>query len=111
MPFKANSSCRHHIPRQRFKVTNWREYDASLRQRGSLMGQSSSCFEARLKGRSGVNDGPEHVYAASCEGDDSLVVTFPLASFAVVEGAAVVVELCLNLGDAVIRRHSALACW
>ncbi len=36
MPFKANSSCRHHIPRQRFKVTNWREYDASLRQRGSL---------------------------------------------------------------------------
>jgi heme-degrading monooxygenase HmoA len=36
MPFKAKSSCRHHIPRQRFKVTNWREYDASLRQRGSL---------------------------------------------------------------------------
>jgi len=36
MPFKAKSFCRHHIPRQRFKVTNWREYDASLRQRGSL---------------------------------------------------------------------------
>jgi len=27
---------RHRIPRQRFRVTNWREYDASLRQRGSL---------------------------------------------------------------------------
>ncbi len=36
MPFKAKSVCRHHIPRQRFKVTSWREYDASLRQRGSL---------------------------------------------------------------------------
>ncbi len=36
MPFKAKSDCRHHIPRQRFKVTNWRDYDASLRQRGSL---------------------------------------------------------------------------
>ncbi len=36
MPFKANADRRHHIPRQRFKVTNWREYDASLRGRGSL---------------------------------------------------------------------------
>ena len=36
MPFKLNQDRRHHIPRQRHKVTNWREYDASLRQRGSL---------------------------------------------------------------------------
>ena len=36
MPFKANADRRHHIPRQRFKVTNWREYDVSLRGRGSL---------------------------------------------------------------------------
>ncbi len=36
MPFKANADRRHRIPRQRFRVTNWREYDASLRQRGSL---------------------------------------------------------------------------
>ena len=36
MPFKANAACRHHIPKQRHKVTNWRAYDASLRQRGSL---------------------------------------------------------------------------
>jgi len=26
----------HHIPKQKHKVTNWRDYDASLRQRGSL---------------------------------------------------------------------------
>jgi hypothetical protein len=36
VPFKLNQDRRHHIPRQKHKVTNWREYDASLRQRGSL---------------------------------------------------------------------------
>ena len=36
MPFKANAPRRHHIPKQRRKVTNWPAYDASLRQRGSL---------------------------------------------------------------------------
>jgi hypothetical protein len=36
MPFKLNQDRRHHIPRQRHRVTNWPAYDASLRQRGSL---------------------------------------------------------------------------
>ena len=36
MPFKVNQDRRHHIPRQRYQVTNWPEYDAALRQRGSL---------------------------------------------------------------------------
>src|SRR5918995_525568 len=36
LPFKLNQAGRHHILRQKHKVTNWREYDASLRQRGSL---------------------------------------------------------------------------
>jgi hypothetical protein len=36
VPFKANAARRHRIPRQRHRVTNWAEYDASLRQRGSL---------------------------------------------------------------------------
>jgi hypothetical protein len=36
VPFKLNQDRRQHIPRQKHKVTNWREYDASLRQRGSL---------------------------------------------------------------------------
>src|SRR3954462_5386838 len=37
VPFKLNQDRRHHIAKQKRKVTNWREYDASLRQRGSLM--------------------------------------------------------------------------
>src|SRR4051794_23121047 len=36
VPFKANAAWRHHIPKQRHRVTNWAEYDAGLRARGSL---------------------------------------------------------------------------
>jgi Transposase DDE domain len=36
MPFKVNATRRHHIPKQKRRVTNWAAYDASLRQRGSL---------------------------------------------------------------------------
>jgi hypothetical protein len=36
MPFKPHSKGRRYIPRQHHRVTNWREYDASLRNRGSL---------------------------------------------------------------------------
>jgi hypothetical protein len=36
LPFKLNADRRHHIPKLKYKVTNWAAYDASLRQRGSL---------------------------------------------------------------------------
>jgi hypothetical protein len=36
VPFKANQDRRHRIPKQRHRVTNWSEYDAALRRRGSL---------------------------------------------------------------------------
>ena len=36
MPFKSNADRRHHIPKQRHRVTNWVEYDAGLRVRSSL---------------------------------------------------------------------------
>jgi hypothetical protein len=36
LPFKANAARRHHIPKQKHRVTNWAEYDAGLRARGSL---------------------------------------------------------------------------
>ena len=36
MPFKLNQDRRHYIPKQRRKVVNWRDDDASLRRRGSL---------------------------------------------------------------------------
>lgn len=36
MPHKHHAARRHHIGKMKFKVTNWAEYDAGLRQRGSL---------------------------------------------------------------------------
>src|SRR3712207_1361049 len=36
VPFKANHDRRHHIPKQRHRVSNWAAYDAGLRARGSL---------------------------------------------------------------------------
>jgi hypothetical protein len=36
LPFKTNAARRHHIPKQKHRVTNWAEYDAGLRARGSL---------------------------------------------------------------------------
>ena len=36
MPYKANADRRHKIPKARYRVTNWPEYDAALMRRGSL---------------------------------------------------------------------------
>src|SRR5215218_10101958 len=36
MPYKANEPRRHKIPRARYRVTNWPEYDGALQRRGSL---------------------------------------------------------------------------
>ena len=36
VPFKANAARRYRISKQGYRVTNWAEYDAALRQRGSL---------------------------------------------------------------------------
>jgi hypothetical protein len=36
VPFKTNAARRHHIPKQRHKVTNWAAYNNALRQRGRL---------------------------------------------------------------------------
>ena len=36
VPFNHHAEHRHHIPKPRYRVTNWAEYDASLKRRGSL---------------------------------------------------------------------------
>jgi Transposase DDE domain len=36
MPNKFNAKRRHHIPKMKFQVMNWAEYEAGLRRRGSL---------------------------------------------------------------------------
>src|ERR671913_330265 len=36
MPYKASEARRHRIPRARYRVTNWPDYDRALQRRGSL---------------------------------------------------------------------------
>jgi Transposase DDE domain len=36
MPYKANEPRRHRIPKARYRIENWAEYDAALRRRGGL---------------------------------------------------------------------------
>ncbi|WP_200306284.1 IS5 family transposase, partial [Paracraurococcus ruber] len=62
MPFKANAERRHHIPRQRHRVTNWAEYDAGLRTRGSLtVWFSEAAVENwRAEARTGRGGQPEY---------------------------------------------------
>jgi hypothetical protein len=36
MPYKHHAPRRHHIPQARYRVRNWREYEAGLKRRGDL---------------------------------------------------------------------------
>ena len=36
MPFKFNAARRHRIPRARYRVQNWPQYEAGLKRRGNL---------------------------------------------------------------------------
>ena len=36
MPYKVNQERRHRIPKARYRVKNWRDYDAALCRRGDL---------------------------------------------------------------------------
>ncbi|AXF75433.1 IS5/IS1182 family transposase [Erwinia tracheiphila] len=36
MPHKHNTKKRHHIPKAKYTITNWSQYEAGLKQRGSL---------------------------------------------------------------------------
>lgn len=50
MPFKHNTAHRHRIGKMKFKVTNWADYEAGLRRRGSLRlwvtDEALSCWQA-----------------------------------------------------------------
>lgn len=36
MPYKHNADRRHHIAKTKFRMSNWLDYEAGLRRRGSL---------------------------------------------------------------------------
>src|SRR3954451_20857869 len=62
LPFKLNQDRRRHIPEQKRKVVNWREYDESLRRRGGLtVWVSDEVIEAwKASPRTGRGGRPEY---------------------------------------------------
>ena len=80
MPFKANASRSHHIPKQRHQVTNWSEYDAALRQRGSLtVWFSEDAIVAWRVERRTTRGGQPHYSALAIRTALTLRAVFPLA--------------------------------
>jgi transposase len=63
MPYKANADRRHHIPKQRYQVRNWREYDAALRQRGSLTVWVTQEAIERWRAESRTTPGGQRLYS------------------------------------------------
>ena len=47
MPFKHNATCRHHIGKMKFRVTNWQEYEAGLRRHGRMKWQATTAYGRR----------------------------------------------------------------
>ena len=80
MPFKANADRRHHIPKQRHRVTNWAEYDAALRQRGSrtLWFSEAAIAASRAEART-TPGGQPHDSALAILTALTLRAVFPLA--------------------------------
>jgi hypothetical protein len=59
MPYKHNEPRRHKIPKAKYKVSNWREYDQALRQRGSLtVWVTPEALEAWAPARTGQRGRP-----------------------------------------------------
>ena len=59
MPYKHNEPRRHKIPKARYKVSNWREYDQALQQRGSLtVWVTPEALEAWAPARTGQRGRP-----------------------------------------------------
>src|SRR6202007_1132172 len=65
VPFKHHAEHRHHIPKPRYRVTNWPEYDASLKRRGTLSVGFTDEAVAAWRAEPRTTPGGQPHYAAS----------------------------------------------
>jgi len=63
-PFKYHAGHRHHIPKPRYRVTNWTEYDAALKRRGSLTVWFTDDAVAALRAELRTTPGGQPHYSA-----------------------------------------------
>jgi len=60
MPYKVNQERRHRIPKARYRVKNWRDYEAALRRRGDLtVGVTAEALEAWTPATTGRRGRPK----------------------------------------------------
>jgi DDE family transposase len=64
MPYKFNQPRRHKIPKSKYRVTNWPEYDAALLRRGSLTLWFTEEAVAAWRAESTGKRGAQRVYSA-----------------------------------------------
>jgi len=102
MLFKHNAARHHRILRARYSVTNGPVYEAGLRRRGDLKLWVDEAALAGWAAPKRSSPGGQPLYS---ELAIDLVLTLRLV-FHLAQRR----ELCWNLGDAVIRRRSVLAC-
>jgi hypothetical protein len=68
MPYKANDMRRYKIPKARYRVKNWRDYDAALRRRGDLtVWVTPAALAAWTASRSGGRGRPQQYSAIAIE--------------------------------------------
>src|SRR4051794_1954096 len=68
MPYKVNEKRRHRIPKARYRVQNWRDYDAALRRRGDLtVWVTAAAMAAWTPPRSGRRGRPQQYSAIAVE--------------------------------------------
>jgi Transposase DDE domain len=64
MPYKFNETRRHKIPKSKYRVTNWPQYDAALLRRGSLTLWFTEEAVAAWRAESTGKRGAQRVYSA-----------------------------------------------
>jgi transposase len=68
MPYKVNQERRHRIPKARYRVKNWRDYDAALRRRGDLtVWVKAEAIEAWTPANTGRRGRPQRYSALAIE--------------------------------------------
>ncbi len=68
MPYKVNEKRRHRIPKARYRVQNWRDYDAALRRRGDLtIWVTAEAIEAWTPASTGQRGRPQLYSAIAVE--------------------------------------------
>jgi Transposase DDE domain len=68
MPCKVNQERRHRIPKVRYRVKNWRDYDAALHRRGDLtVWVTAEAIEAWTPASTGRRGRPQRYSAIAVE--------------------------------------------